>query len=60
MNRRDYDGQTKDAIIKRRLEGERAPVVVAEMKVPRSALYLWVKNITVVLTLPASQDSSSQ
>ena len=44
MIRRDYDEQTKDAINKRCLEGESVSVVAAEMNVPRSTLYLWVKD----------------
>ena len=44
MNQHNYDERMREAITKRCLEGESVPAVAAEMSVPRSTLYLWVKK----------------
>lgn len=44
MNQHNYDARLREAITKRCLEGERVPAVAAEMSIPRSTLYLWVKK----------------
>lgn len=44
MNQHNYDERMREAITKRCLGGESVPAVAAEMNVPRSTLYLWVKK----------------
>ena len=44
MNQHNYDERMREAITKRCLGGESVPAVAAEMSIPRSTLYLWVKK----------------
>lgn len=44
MNQYNYDERMREAIAKRCLEEESVPAVAAEMNIPRSTLYLWVKK----------------
>lgn len=44
MNPHNYEEKIREAITKRCLNGESIPAVAAEMSIPRSTLYLWVKK----------------
>ena len=49
MNQHNYDERMREAITKRCLGGESVPAVAAEMSIPRSTLYLWVKKAKQLL-----------
>lgn len=44
MNQHNYEERMREVITKRCLNGESIPAVAAEMSIPRSTLYLWVKK----------------